>query len=65
MFIGLVKFKCESHETIFEAPDIEDNATVKSYPQRCPKRHTLYAQGEHYTESLVTKLLKDSKLTQK
>lgn len=37
MFRGIVKFKCESCGTIFEAPDIEDNATVKSYPQRCPK----------------------------
>ena len=36
MLRGTTKFRCHKCGHIFEAPDIEDNATVRSMPMPCP-----------------------------
>ena len=36
MLRGFTKFRCPNCGHIFEAPDIEDNATVRSTPMPCP-----------------------------
>ncbi len=37
MMRGITKFRCPKCGHIFEAPDIEDNASVRTMPQPCPK----------------------------
>ncbi len=34
---GITKFRCPKCGHIFEAPDIEDNASVRTMPQPCPR----------------------------
>lgn len=37
MFRGFTKFRCPNCGHIFEAPDIEDNATARTMPHPCPR----------------------------
>ena len=37
MLRGFTKFRCPNCGHIFEAPDIEDSATVRTMPQPCPR----------------------------
>ena len=37
MLRGFTKFRCPDCGHIFEAPDLEDNATVRTMPQPCPR----------------------------
>lgn len=36
MLRGFTKFRCPNCGHIFEAPDIEDNATARTAPMPCP-----------------------------
>lgn len=46
MLRGFTKFRCPNCGHIFEAPDIEDNATVRSTPMPCPCCGTMsYSTG--------------------
>ncbi len=44
MMRGITKFRCPKCGHIFEAPDIEDNATVFTAPMPCPKCGTMSNQ---------------------
>ena len=37
MLRGLTKFRCPDCGHIFEAPDLEDNATARTMPMPCPR----------------------------
>lgn len=37
MLRGFTKFRCPNCGHTFEAPDIEDNATVRTTPMPCPR----------------------------
>ncbi len=37
MLRGLTKFRCPDCGHTFEAPDLEDNATVRTMPMSCPR----------------------------
>ena len=37
MLRGLTKFRCPECGHIFEAPDLEDNATARTMPMPCPR----------------------------
>ena len=37
MLRGTTKFRCPDCGHIFEAPDLEDNATARTMPMPCPR----------------------------
>lgn len=37
MLRGITKFRCPNCGHIFEAPDLEDNATARTTPVPCPR----------------------------